>query len=190
MNGIQVDAADYGQFTLANAWHRYDHPDVFAAALEEDPNARTRYDVYVALAEIAPDSVVLIPDHGEARTSRSVSRLYSFGAVDEVVETRVDARGLGELALSQGVLVASGAGGSHGAPWVILVDGENGRDRGGPLLDLHGVLTGTAATPVLPEPREWWWLVAMVQHPDSDYYYTNVLVESSVVGLEGDQVLP
>jgi hypothetical protein len=190
VNALQVEAADNGQYTLAKAWNRYDYPDVFAAALIQDPNARSRYDIYLALSQIAPGSVVVIPERGAARSERPVPRFYAFGTAEKVMVTSDDASGLGELALERGVLVASGPGGSHGAPWVILVDSRGDAGRGIPVLDLYGTLMGTASAPVSPEPRTWLWLSAFVQPAGSDYYSLNVLVEASAVGFDVEEASP
>src|SRR5690606_30325540 len=130
----------------------------------EDPNARSRYDFYMRLGDIAPGSTVLIPSDGAADAYRPVARLVGLGAVEEVVYVDVEASEFWAQVEGRGVIVGDGPGGARGAPWEIIADDS------GAAVDSR-------------QPRLWVWVLSPQARAGSPYWYQNLLIEASLLGI-------
>ena len=190
-NAFQFPGIDRNMPTFAQGWYAYDSPDLLKAGMSEDPNARSRYDVYVALSRIAPDSVILIPSVGAADAYRPEARFYGLGQAAEVAQIDLDATGLWAQAVDAGTVAAIGPGGGRGAPWRIIIDPEAGgfEVSEDPRLFVRRALANEDHEP--GPARVWLWLKLPQRDGESPYLYQNLLVEASLVGVDyAAQVAP
>jgi hypothetical protein len=186
VNVVQFPLIDKPMPPYASAIHAYPHPDVVEIGIGEDPNARSRYTAYVALAQIAPGSTVLLPTQGAGDSYRTQARFLGLGEAANVAYVDLDATDLWEDALEVGTVAAVGSGGFRGAPWQIIVDEREAPFDAGtsPETYLKESLDEDTWTAPPGPPRTWLWIYMPVERKGSDYSFQNVLVEISLLNLE------
>lgn len=120
-------------------YHYSGTDDIIEISLREDTNPMGRYSIWVALAEIAPQSTVYLLNPGDWV---SLQRAYSFGLADDVVFLpRADSTIEGTGFLDD--VVARGPGGEKGPPWMIVLDPDG--PPAGDIDDPDGFLTEALA---------------------------------------------
>jgi len=120
-------------------YHYSGTDDIIEISLLEDTNPMGRYSIWVALAEVAPESTLYLLNPGHRVLSQ---RAYSFGLADDVVFLpRADSTVEGTDFLED--VVARGPGAEKGPPWMIVLDPTG--PPAGDINDPDGFLTKALA---------------------------------------------
>jgi hypothetical protein len=133
-------------------YHYSGTDDIIEISLLEDTNPMGRYSIWVALAEVAPESTLYLLNPGDRVSSQ---RAYSFGLADDVVFLpRADATIEGTDFLDD--VVAKGPGAEKGPPWMIVLNpsGPPAGDVGDPADFLTEALAGDQRGTDPDPPRE------------------------------------
>lgn len=181
---LQFFIVDYPHSPRNQALYRYTTSDVIEIALAEDPNPMSRYSYLVALAEIAPGSIVYQPVTGDRADTH---RLYGFGLVDDVVVIPNSSNEYPAESDLTPYVVASGPGAHRGAPWMIALDpaGQPGGNPEDPDAFLpEALMDGNRGSNPGP-PREFvllrWQVTPQGDHATDNYDYYRVLIETSLL---------
>jgi hypothetical protein len=136
--GIDEDTSD-----RYAAIKRYSTPNVIEVGYNDSPHFRQAYGLYLALADIAPGSAIILPESGGFASSETLTRVLGYGQADTVKYVKYDrnADRFLPVDLSPGVLhksansgvpymiAASDVGGRRGDSWSIVTDKRNNEDH-------------------------------------------------------------
>jgi hypothetical protein len=113
------------------ALHRYETDDLVTIG-HRNRQVRSYYGLYFTLAEIAPNSTVIVSSSVLTDTRGIAGRLYAFGAVSHLVITPLSedtfllpadtSPGVSGLIDPTPFIVVQGSGGSRLASWAIALD--------------------------------------------------------------------
>jgi hypothetical protein len=184
VNVVQFRAIDARNGTDSfDAVHRFGTGDLTELQITLCETCQDRYGLHLSLYMVAPGSHVIVPRSGPYGASRYLTdlldnRLYSLGRVESVewvddqpAELGVDPRPY---------IVASGPGGSRGAPWALAVQSPPAPDADPDGFLVRGLQEGRHRNPDGP-PREFVLLRWSVPRPGSDREYQDLLLETSLL---------
>ncbi len=174
-------------------FEQYPHDEVLEIALITDINSRARYDLYVALAQIAPGSTFVIPEVGGAGAHENSLRLMALAHSAEIVAWPGDGSALLANIRPGGQIVASGQGASgFGAPWLVIVDPKNGVVAPGSSTDafvFEALAEARAGAEPVP-PRVFIMLHVPEAREGSTFDYQNLIIEASLTDWYAPEVKP
>jgi|GEM_PF-6456406 len=110
------------------ALYRDDTADVLSAGLRESSRHRDLFGLAIALAKLAPGSVIILPADGAYARNDFRGRMYAFGEIDRIeYRSYNERRFMRDLDVSK-YIVASGKGSDREPAYSIAMKSESSRE--------------------------------------------------------------
>lgn len=125
VNVAQFALVEQNSTRMTRAFFRFESDDIFELSIPYAGNERSRYAVYVALAQLAPESEYVTVRADGGFRGEFVRRIVGFGSAASVQSVVGDPRDVLANAAIDGHVVATGEAGFRGPAFVIAIAGRD-----------------------------------------------------------------